>query len=148
MIKDKITNLRYYIIDNERWNRAIETAMRLDADAKSGKVEVTEGVFYSVMEYSPKSRDRIIGERHERYADLQIILKGKEKFGVCAQEKAEDVGAYDSQSDFAACTGAFDWLSVSEGEFVAVFPWDIHAPSYNDGCARVKKAVIKIKLFD
>lgn len=127
-------------------DKALKIAAALNESAPLGMVAVSERLYYTIMEYTPKKQTPTIGERHERYADLQLILSGKEKFGVCRAEDAVDCATFDEESDFVACQGKWDWLSLQQGEFVLVFPWDIHAPSYYDGCDRVKKAVFKIAL--
>jgi biofilm protein TabA len=84
-------------------------------------------------------------ESHKKFIDIQVVLEGREKIGVCPLALCREI-LYDPQKDFAKHEGSIDFLSLLPGYFIILFPQDGHMPGIRHGDARspVIKAVIKV----
>ena len=148
MIVDETQNVASYYGISKRLDLALRTASQLGADTELGRHALEgDALYYNVMEYTPKSLDDgMIGESHDRYADLQLILQGDETFGYLPRDLAVEHESYDPDRDIAFWRGDYARFALRAGQFALVFPQDVHAPSYQGGSAKVKKAVFKIRL--
>jgi len=111
-----------------------------------GRYELDGGAFALVQSYDGKPADLCKIEAHRKYIDIQCVLKGKELFGVAdlsTQTLYED--KFD-EKDVAFYHGEVDLLTLSDGDFVIVFPEDAHRPQQGDG-SRIEKVVIKVPLL-
>ena len=85
-------------------------------------------------------------ECHDKYIDIQICIKGIEKFGwkprsACTELKGEynpekDVSFYNDPPEM--------YFELRDGQFVIFYPEDVHAPMIGEG--PIKKMVIKVRL--
>ena len=108
-----------------------------------GRYELGDGVFALVQSYDGKPADQCKIEAHKKYIDIQCVLKGKELFGVAdlsTQTLYEDKFA---EKDVAFYHGEVDLLTLTDGDFVIVFPEDAHRPQQGDG-SHISKVVIKV----
>mgnify|MGYP000197077124 FL=1 len=85
-------------------------------------------------------------EGHRKYIDVHILLEGKETIGwtpLCkALCKHKD---YDEAKDYLLYTDTPSvFIDVNPGEFVIVYPEDLHAPGIGDG--KIRKLVAKVLL--
>ena len=106
-----------------------------------GRYELGDGVFALVQSYDGKPTDQCKIEAHKKYIDIQCVLKGKELFGVAdlsTQTLYEDKFA---EKDVAFYHGEVDLLTLTDGDFVIVFPEDAHRPQQGDG-SHISKVVI------
>ena len=115
------------------------------SDLPLGRTEVDgENVFINVME-ADLSPDSTRLEYHKKYADLQIDLTGGEGWGY-TNEPGEEVGEYTVDCGFQDSASVVSG-ALGEGRFVLFFPTELHKPGLvQDGCANVRKAVVKIKM--
>jgi YhcH/YjgK/YiaL family protein len=111
------------------------------------RVELGEGVFALEQAYVSKPREQGRWEGHERYADVQVVVAGRELMGVreaSALTRVEDLRAERDLMFFAEVDGG-SWLRVGEGELAVFFPADGHMPSIADGLpSLVRKTVVKV----
>ncbi len=109
-----------------------------------------ELVYASVDEYETKPRSEKQGETHELYIDIQCLAKGREWIGVSAltprlpiaddRRPAQDLIFYERVE-------AETSVLLQPGEFVVLFPWEVHCPGCQvAGPETVKKIVIKVKV--
>ncbi|MFI4861874.1 MAG: YhcH/YjgK/YiaL family protein [Phycisphaerales bacterium JB063] len=107
--------------------------------------------------YTPSSDRAIVWETHERFADLQLMLIGEERFGWLPRSAAPPVKTpYDPERDacFYQEPGAPhrpvpSYLALVPGMFALFLPTDVHAPGLCPATAPphpVTKAVVKIRL--
>ena len=148
MIIDKLDNactyygLGYYI------RRALEIAKTLTADCENGKVFVDgQRLYYTVME--PEVRDDKDGlfESHEKYIDVQVILRGTDVVGY---EHTSNLTVCEDRLESADCLlyeGSASLISVPAGSFYIAYPQDAHKPNIVS-CDKtpLKKAVFKVLL--
>lgn len=111
----------------------------------AGKHFVNEdGTFASVDEYKTKDISEGFIEFHKKYIDIQIILRGKEKIGICPKDSAREL-EFNEEKDFGKLEGRADFITLKENYFVIFFPHDGHMPQIMDGDPEsVKKMVIKV----
>ena len=150
MICDALENLNRYRGLHKNLETAIDylTAYRVTHDLSDlplGRTEVDgENVFINVME-AGLSPDSARLEYHKKYADLQIDLTGGEGWGY-TNEPGEEVGEYTVDCGFQDSASVVSG-ALGEGRFVLFFPTELHKPGLvQDGCANVRKAVVKIKM--
>jgi YhcH/YjgK/YiaL family protein len=88
-------------------------------------------------------------ETHRRYADVQVLLRGRELCGWAAwSDQLRVTAPYDAARDIMFCDGACDFVTLNPGLFALLLPQDAHLPCCQaDGQpSAVRKAVIKIRL--
>ena len=151
MICDTLEHLNRYRGFHETLDTAIDylTAYCVGhtlADLPLGRTEVDgENVFINVMEADLKPGEGANPEYHRRYADLQIDITGGEGWGY-TNEPGEEVGKYAVDCGFQDSASVVSG-ALGEGRFVLFFPTELHKPGLvQDGCANVRKAVVKIKM--
>jgi YhcH/YjgK/YiaL family protein len=147
MILDSLDNFDKYICVHQGLKDAASFIGRDDlAELPSGKYEIGKnGVFALVSEYETKEISQCFIECHRKYIDIQFILTGQEKIGVCNKKDcAED--EYDEDRDFQKLHGEVDFINLTPGMFAIFFPHDGHMPlaQYADKPETVKKIVIKV----
>ena len=87
-------------------------------------------------------------ECHNQHIDIQLCIKGKERFGwkprtSCTSPKGDynfekDVLLYDDKPD--------TYFELTGGQFVILFPEDVHAPMIAADESTIQKLVIKVKI--
>ena len=150
MIHDKLEYASLY----EKLSPGFEAAFRWLAatDLSSipeGRVDILgSSVFATRYRYTTASRSGKTFESHRDFADLQVILKGREIMVYRQVEGLEPETDYDASKDYASWkqAGGLD-LCVESGEFAVFFPQDAHLPKIEvSGPEEVEKLVIKIAL--
>ncbi|MCK9281898.1 MAG: YhcH/YjgK/YiaL family protein [Melioribacteraceae bacterium] len=150
MIYDLINNSDLYLAINPNLEKAFDFLRKKDLFAlEIGKHEIDgENSFALVSEY--KSKDLLNGrwEAHKNYLDIQLILKGKEKFGFSNLKEMTAVTAeYSVENDIMFFEGRGNFLELTAGYFVMVFPGDSHMPGIDaDEKTDVRKIVVKVKI--
>ncbi len=85
-------------------------------------------------------------ECHDKHIDIQLCIKGKEKFGWkprsdCKEQKDE----YNAEKDVVFYNDAPDmYFDLTDNQFAIFFPEDVHAPMIGE--VEIKKMVIKVKI--
>jgi YhcH/YjgK/YiaL family protein len=96
------------------------------------------------QEYNSKLPEQGKWEAHRRYIDLQYITVGTERIGYAHLSRLAQ-GDYNLEKDFLALTGTGDFVTLSAGDFMLLFPEDAHMPGMAvDAPIPVKKVVVKI----
>ena len=144
MIKDNLKYAALYKSVNPGFPAAFAFLKEaMTAPKEVGRYELGGGVFALVQSYDSKPADACKIEAHKKYIDIQCVLKGKELFGVAdlsTQTLYEDKFA---EKDVAFYHGEVDLLTLTDGDFIVVFPEDAHRPQQGDG-SRVEKVVVKV----
>ena len=102
------------------------------------------GIKYMVQSYETVADKK--PEVHKKYADLQFVIEGKEKFGFASIRplpesfsEDDDFGLYDDELESTAV--------LNSGDAVIVFPYEPHTPGLSsDGPCVMKKIVAKIPM--
>lgn len=148
MIIDTLDRIGLYRCLNGHFRTAIDFLLRADLGALSlGRIEIDGEDVYAIASEQVLSAENQTWEAHARYADMQIILSGAERFGW-APAGGEIPETFDAAKDFCACSGArgFDF-SLSGGEFAVFFPGEAHRPNNPAGeMSESIKLILKVKM--
>ncbi len=148
MILDRLVNSAKYNFLGERFAKAFEYLKKTDFNSiEPGRYEIDgTSVYVLVQDYTTKAMSEAFIEAHYKYADVQFVCKGEERFGYSNILKLA-AGPYDEEREFYKLEGEIDFVSLSEGYFAIFFPEDAHMPGlYKDEPSRVIKAVVKVRL--
>lgn len=130
--------------------RAIEAIKALDLrNQPLGRHEIDgEDMFLLIQETPTKSVDQLRPEAHRRYIDIQILLEGREAYGVAFPDpqlvpiddrlETQDIAFYpERQGEYL--------VELNVGDFIIFFPGEFHRPCCEiKGSVKIRKAVIKV----
>lgn len=147
MIIDKLENIEKYT--------CIPRVSEIAAFLKNEKLsELTPGdrsisgdaLFVKILRYEPQPSSKGVFEVHRKYADVQVVLKGKELVQIAPTEQLRklDIEAKDDFEFFEAHQDISDFL-LSAGHFAVFFPGLPHKPacSFAGNTDEVHKLVFK-----
>ena len=150
MITSTLTQLHWYSIISPNFGKAIQYALTTDFTLlETGKYPFDgEQVFAIVNEYTTKPLSECDPESHQDYADIQLMIRGAEKFGYTPLTDQIASTPYDPGKDVAFYTLAeedLSYITLQAGQFIIFFPTDIHQPEvFSRQPDLVKKVVIKV----
>jgi YhcH/YjgK/YiaL family protein len=140
---------RQYQLNRAGWDKAFAFIKEHDLDSlPKGKYPVDgDNVTASVTEDPSKDFDKTNWESHRKYIDIQCIISGEEKMGICPITNAIVTKAYDDKKDVANDSAEGKFYIAGKGEFFLFFPTDAHRPNITPGGNKVvKKIVIKVRV--
>jgi len=152
MIHDKLGNAGTYAGLGPAFARALAWLGGQDLPSLAeGRIDIEGDAIYAlVQKYRTEERSTRSYETHRRYADIQLIAKGRETIVYRQAAGLSALSSYDEARDFAAwrLDGGIDLL-LEEGEFAVFFPQDAHAPKVAPAApAEVVKIVVKVCLAE
>lgn len=110
-----------------------------------GRYELNENVYYMVQEYQTKPKD--VSEVHEKYIDIQFIVSGEEIIGVAPLEIEKQLYEAKPEKDVYKYTCKTQDIALYSGDFMVLYPNDIHKPGAQlNQSVTVKKVVVKVKV--
>jgi YhcH/YjgK/YiaL family protein len=148
MITDQLANGLCYAAIDARLARAIEFLQRADLAAlPEGRHDIEGDAIYALVQrYASKPPGEGRWEAHQRYADLQIVVRGEERMGY-GQLGRFTRGTYDPVKDVEFPTGDADFVQLGAGDFIVLWPGEAHMPGMAVGApADVRKIVVKIRM--
>ena len=146
MIIDRLVNSHLYAGLPPRIQRAFQYLRETDwQTTEVGKYEVEgKSLFALVQQYSTKLKSQGKWESHRKYIDIQYVVEGTEQIGYAHLSRLGQ-GEYDAAKDFLPLSGEGDYLTLSSGDFMLLYPEDGHKPGLALADSRiVKKVVVKI----
>jgi len=149
MLIDTLNNASKYYSLHPSFAKAFEFLQLNDlVNLAQGISETPEGMMLIVNTAYGKTLEASLEsfECHEKNIDIQVCVKGLETFVWKPREKCVmPKGTYNPEKDVCFFSDAPDlFFQLTEGQFVAFFPEDVHAPMISDG--EIKKVVIKVKI--
>ena len=146
MIKDSIKNYKNYSDLHDGLRHGLDIISNTDFNSLAdGKYIYSDDIYMNVQSYLTKSDADY--EAHRVYADIQYIISGEEKIGVCRYNLCKPKIPYDSEKDIEFLEGEGEFISIKEQEFMILLPEDAHKPSITiDEPSEVRKAVVKVRL--
>lgn len=113
-----------------------------------------ERVFAGVDRYATKPASEAMFEAHRRYADIQVVVSGRETLlwaPLADMQESLLVRPFDPAKDVAKWQLPAEYLSLPlfPGRFVVLFPEDAHAPGVHAAGSpgdEVLKVVFKVAL--
>ena len=149
MIYTKRKFLYRYLGISSNLDAAIRYLQNADlTQLQKGRNEIDGNeVFVNRFDYQTMPQEDAIWEGHIQYADIHVLLSGKEKIGVThVSQLTETVRKTDE--DFVGFTGdVMSWFPMTPEDILIVFPEEIHMVKVMDGeSTLVEKACFKVKV--
>ena len=129
--------------------RALEIIEDLDWETvECGRYDVDEELYYMVQEYETKYPEQARYEAHEKYVDIQYIVKGVERMEFAETSKLKVTEKYNPEKDvkFLEEPKVIDASIVEAGYYRIFYPEDAHRPGLcvDNTPGKVKKILAKI----
>ena len=112
---------------------------------EDGRLEFSDGIWANLQTYTTK--EDALFEAHRKYIDIQYMVSGQEKIGVCDYTKCKINIPYDSEKDieFLDYENDFEYINMTPKDFLVLFPKDAHKPSISiSEKVEVRKLVVKV----
>lgn len=147
MILDSCAHAGLYRSMNKHFEAAFKFLNDNDLAAMAeGRYEIDgDNVFVMVNERDLKNPSDAALEIHDKYIDIQVVLRGEESFGwkernACTSPR----GAFDPEKDILFFSDTpTTYFTLGKGQMAIFLPGDAHAPLVGEG--KVKKAIFKVK---
>ncbi|WP_276356249.1 YhcH/YjgK/YiaL family protein [Cohnella caldifontis] len=121
------------------------------AETPAGRYEIDGDRMYAMVQHlTTESEERRFAESHRQYADIQLLLSGRELILAARDDESAEIAA-----DELAAKDKLSYREVpgesrivlNPGMFAVFFPMDIHRPCCSIGePGDIRKAVVKIDL--
>lgn len=150
MIIDTLANAGKYHCVNPLFAQAFEYIASQDLNAtEPGNYEIAgEDLKAVVMDKAGKTAAESLEkfECHDRHIDIQVLIQGNEQIGWKPRADCkEPKGNYNQEKDVLFYNDEPDMhFQLKPGQFVILFPEDVHAPMISEG--NIKKLVIKVRI--
>jgi YhcH/YjgK/YiaL family protein len=149
MIVDHIKYASGYFNLGAGIRRALEFLQGADLESLPiGRHDVDgDRVFALVSDYTTREPSEAFWEAHRQHVDVQFVQAGAERIAV-GDLAAFACDPYDAARDLVVARGdSARSVDVGPGEFVILFPHDVHMPGLvrTRACA-VRKIVVKVRI--
>jgi YhcH/YjgK/YiaL family protein len=149
MIIDTLDNASKYFSVHPLFAQAFAYLQTTDwSTAADGKFDIAEGLKSIVNTAAGKTKEASLEkfECHNKNIDIQFCISGTEHIGWKPRQKCViEKGGYNEEKDVLYYGDAPDmYFTLQGGQFVILFPEDVHAPMIGEG--EIKKTVIKVKI--
>lgn len=149
MIIGKLKDLKRYLGLSKNIDDAINYVLNTDLlSLDLGRLELSDEVVVNRQRYLGK--ENVVAESHNKYIDLQIVVKGKEKMGYAdiSNDSVNLIEAYNEEKDLALYEVLDEAIYLMEdASFALIFPEDIHRPGMKVDDEMVEKVVVKIRVI-
>ena len=129
----------------------IDFMQNLTPDTKTGRYEISDGVYANVDEYEPKIYENCKFEAHKKYIDIQMVLSGEENLEYTNTDGLKISEEYDENRDvmfFENSKTDTDYVHLTPFKFAFIYPHEAHKPQIKTISDKVKKVVVKINVAD
>lgn len=148
MVIDTIENCAHYFGMHPDFERVFRWLRAADADALTERRYVIEEgrLWVSVQRYVSKPREECAAEGHEKFIDIQYVVRGREAVGYEPRAGSRALSDYDAEHDIQFFEDHCDLITIPTGSFYIAAPDDLHLTK----CACVEpeeiiKLVAKVK---
>ncbi|MDA3614837.1 YhcH/YjgK/YiaL family protein [Polluticaenibacter yanchengensis] len=151
MIIDNLENAATYASFNPLFQKAFDFLNTTDLESlEIGTIQVAEGLKAIVSDKAGKTEAESLEkfECHNANLDIQFVVRGEERIGwkprnTCVDPKTE----YSAEKDVQFYNDAPDmYFQLKTGQFVILYPGDVHAPMIAVNDKSIKKVVFKVKI--
>ncbi|MBQ9115540.1 MAG: YhcH/YjgK/YiaL family protein [Clostridia bacterium] len=114
-----------------------------------GRYELTGDSYVNVDESETRPQLGSRMEFHKKYADIQCIIRGHERFLVTAMEAGTITTPYSEERDIGFIEAdQYNTFDITDGLFIYFEPGEPHGPCFatSKGVCKCKKAVFKIRI--
>lgn len=146
MIADHLANAERYAVLGPLFKHAFDFLRSQDLAALAdGRHDLAgDRLFALVQGYHTKPQSEGFWEAHRRYIDLQFIVSGVERIGYAPLHRMT-LESHDESRDLSVLHGSGDFLTLTEGCFLLLWPEDVHMPGLQaEQSGPVRKIVFKI----
>ncbi|MGE3957632.1 MAG: YhcH/YjgK/YiaL family protein [Vicinamibacterales bacterium] len=151
MVHDHIEYASEYFNLGRGIRRALEYLRGTDLAALApGRHDVDgDRVFALVSDYETRTPDEAFWEAHRQHIDVQYVHRGRERIGY-GNLASFACDPYDAARDLTVATGSSHRsVDVGAGDFVILFPHDVHMPGLTgETPSSVRKVVVKVRRDD
>jgi len=131
----------------QAWKAAVEFIGKNLTEFPTGKHELAAGAFVNVQEYVTK--DSALWEYHEKYIDIQFMIKGQENIKIAPKESltgcTQPMNPEKDVALFEGSTTSEDCIISQDSVFAIFFPGEGHCPGLKIGTNEpIKKVIVKI----
>ncbi len=112
---------------------------------ETGRYDLAEDGYVKVEEYDTGINMRY--EAHQKYVDVQVIMKGEEDVWYAKLHQGTELVPYDEATDatFYTCEkGHRQVIHFTEHHALVLMPDDLHAPANFESVKHVRKLIFKI----
>lgn len=147
MIIDRFERLLNYRVILKNIDKALSKLEEI-SDWQEGKRYSFDGGFLFFQKGQTKRLVDAQFEAHERYIDVQILLKGAEYVALEDLKNLRVTIPYDPEKDVAKYDGETKhFMKVEEGMVYVCFPWDAHQAVFHiEQPLSFTKVVIKLEI--
>lgn len=146
MVIDRLSDSGTYDLLSPGIARGLGFLRRTDfSTIKPGRYEIDGTSIYAIVQdYVTKPKEEGRWEAHRKYIDLQYVAAGEERIGYADINRLTP-GAYDESKDFLPLSGDGDYVTLTTGMFMLLYPHDGHMPGIQTMArCTVRKGVVKI----
>jgi biofilm protein TabA len=149
MIIDTLNNAKKYFSVHPLFEKAFAYINGQDlAAAEDGKISMDGDNLKAIFSNSPgKTVEASTAkfECHNEHIDIQVCISGIEIIGWKPRGKCvQPNNDYNAEKDVQLYSDVPDmFFQLTDGQFVILFPEDVHAPMIGEGL--IKKLVMKVK---
>lgn len=148
MISGHIQTWNKYDMNAPKFRTAFAFLQRGDlAELPEGWVELEHGVRASVQHYTTAPAQELKFETHERFFDIQFIVKGEEWLGCASRDGLCEETPYNKENDvtFYETPDVGGGVYLKAGEYAVFAPEDAHQPRcIGSKATSVIKIVVKV----
>lgn len=128
MILDSLINFKLYAGVHHHFQKVHDylTNNSLSMLPK-GRHDISDNIFLISNKYETINESDTFIECHRKYIDIQIMIKGSERMGICSRDLCKQ-SDYNDLEDYQKLEGGLDFITVREGFFTVFFPHDGHMP--------------------
>lgn len=138
-----------YLGIHENLDKALRYISETDFSKLADDIYLIDGedVRVNVQHMTTKLPQDARLEAHDTFADIQMVFEGEETYLLCFRNGNLTVTESAPERDIAFYEGDAWPVKLTAGEFIVVFPEDVHAPGVCCGePARIRKGVFKVRL--
>jgi len=149
MILDKLKNAGLYGSISANLKIGFDFLKNTDLEnLEIGRYEIDgKNVFALVSEYESKKHEDCRLEAHQKYADIQYLVSGREAIGFAPLGGQTITSEYNPDKDIVFFSGETTQQILEAGMFAVFFPQDVHRPCMQiNGPEKVKKVVVKVRI--
>ena len=148
MVIDRIENCTLYFGLHPDFQRAFNWLLQQDLDhLEQERYILEEGKLWAtVQRYTSKPKDACKVEGHEKFFDIQFMLRGCELVGYENRAGKQPLTEYDPQHDIQFFEDSCDFITIPAGTFYIAGPDDLHMTKcMHSQPTDIVKLVMKVK---
>lgn len=141
MIYDNLTQFHYYEAIHPLFPEVSRFLQRTDLlQLSPGRHPLSSGAFVGRSDYMTCPDNEAFIECHRQYIDIQILLAGSERIGICHRDDCR-AEPYQADLDLQKLSGEVAFITLRPGNFAVFFPHDGHMPQV---CISAPEPVTKL----